>query len=81
MVSYNQVITSAMPFFFARGGEAFGSKSQILFYLQNAIQDAFNIDNATFTYKNLDSSQYVTDAKGNHAFTADFPIRKIQQIT
>lgn len=41
----------------------------------------FNIDNATFTYKNLDSSQYAVDAKGNHSFTADFPIRKIQQIT
>ena len=81
MVSYAQMIASAMPFFFSRGGDAFGSKTQILFYLQNAIQDAYNIDNATFTYKNLDTSQFVTDSKGNHVFKADFAIRKIQQIT
>lgn len=39
----------------------------------------FNIDNATFTYKDLVTSQYAKDGNGRHVFTADFAIRKIQK--
>lgn len=50
MITYAQLFTIVRPFFLSRWGDSFATNVQLMDYANMAIQDIYNLDEATFTY-------------------------------
>ena len=77
MITYNQLISYVRPFFLSRGWDDLASSERMLFYANTSIQDIYNADNATFTYKEETITWVVN--WNNMTFTTKFWIRKVQK--
>lgn len=78
MITYNELISYAKPFFLSRWGDILADTERMLFYANTSIQDVYNSDNGTFTYVN-ETLTWIPDGT-RMKFTTSFNIRKIQKV-
>jgi len=77
MITYSTLISHVRPFFLSRWGDELADNDRMMFYANCAIQDIFNIDSATFTYKN-EILEHTSNSWTNK-FTTTYNIRKVQE--
>lgn len=77
MITYSTLISHVRPFFLSRWWDELADNDRMMFYANCALQDIFNIDSATFTYK----TEVLTyaDNSWTNKFTTLNSIRKVQQ--
>lgn len=77
MITYSTLMGHVRPFFLSRGGDELANNDRMMFYANCAIQDIYNNDNATFTYK---PETIVGELNGeNMKFTTQVNVRKVQE--
>ena len=77
MITYSELISHVQPFFLSRWWDSLAWPDRILFYANCSIQDAYNIDSATFTYKN-ETIDFKNNWATNKFETLNW-IRKVQE--
>ncbi len=77
MITYSELIGHVRPFFLSRGGDELAGNDRMMFYANCSIQDIYNNDNATFTYKT--ETIAFEDNGTTHKFTTEFNVRKVQE--
>jgi len=78
MITYSALVSHVQPYFLSRWWDALASADRILFYANCAIQDAYNIDQSTFTYKIDKDIVWVLNWTKNKFITSN-SIRKVQE--
>jgi len=79
MITYWQLISMVQPFFLSRWWDDFASPERVMFYTNCALQDAYNIDAATFTYK-TELWLTPTISWDTNEFELSFNINKAQDV-
>lgn len=74
--TYEQVINMVRPFFLDRWWDAFATNDLMMQYLCLTIQDIYNQNDQTFTYKTQKLTNPVLNGDWFNEFTTLFPIRK-----
>lgn len=77
MITYSTLIGHVRPFFLSRGGDELANNERMMFYANCALQDIYNSDSATFTYKRETITGVVNGDKMK--FITQGNIRKVQQ--
>ena len=77
MITYLELISHVRPFFLSRGGDELADNNRMMFYANCALQDIYNNDNATFTYKH--EVLAFQENGTTHKFTTIQSVRKVQE--
>lgn len=79
MITYSQLLSHVRPFFLSRGGDSLAGNERMLFYANCALQDVYNNDSATFTYKIEQGIVPQPNDASTAKFTLSHNLRKVQE--